>query len=138
MLFDVNVVLVVIATDIKNRQNASVLTETKNNVITLPAKDLLVNQTSRVVAGEMLEEYTGVSSNWAVLAPLGVFDAPTKKLDEIRVIDVVFAVYIPERTRQRNPSMQWITFGELNELNIRGQFYADAFNMVSAAIWRPI
>lgn len=137
-----NIVLVVIASDIKNRQNASILTDTQNGAIHLPAKELRLDQTSKVVAANMLEEYTGVSSNWAILTPLGVFD-DTNKQEEInsyfiRVVDIGFSVYIPEPTRQRQPTLRWIPFKELNELNIKGKFYTDEFNMVSAAIWRPI
>jgi hypothetical protein len=111
--FEVEVILVLAAVSKFNKQDNKFLV-TKNGKF--PSRYLILNKTSKQMAFELLEEYSGVTPEWALLSNFGIYDEIDIDRTD-RKIQVLYGCFIPEPTRIRINGSKWINPTELDKEN---------------------
>lgn len=104
----VEVVLVAIATNVFEKQSSHFLLCGDSGRFFLPAAPIAEDKTCEQIAEALASKYTGVVKKWAFIVPLGVNDDIVP--NEERIIRVIYALFIPEPTRIREPDSQWVEY----------------------------
>jgi hypothetical protein len=135
--FAIEVALAVIAVDNDptQRHNSKFLVIKRDGVIQLPQHRLVDEEISREVAYQILERYTGITSEWGVLFPFGAVDDGEMVGNE-RVIYLLFGMFIPEPTRVRVADSEWLTYDSL--IKRKEELSVNTFKLIEEAVWRQV
>jgi hypothetical protein len=113
--FPIKVVLVVVALEPlpSQRNNTKFLMDvTDIQDVKLPERFLYGSTTTEIIAANLLEDYTGVTTDWVLLTQL-----PLNEEDGEAVI-VPYCAFIPEPTRS-SIDESWLTYDDITAMGVR-------------------
>jgi hypothetical protein len=129
--FYIRIILVVTATNplsSNHEDNKSLIIKTDDG-LSFPFKYLLSSQTPSKIAEEILTEYTGISSGWTAIIPVGtIYNGKDNA-----IIDILFTCFIPEPTRIKIENSVW-----LSHLEISNGDNEELKKLLYESIWKKI
>lgn len=110
-LFQVQIFLALCAGSPGDQSRNKFLVVKKNDKLFFPNQFLTSKETTKDVAEKLLLNYSGISTDWAMLLPFGVIDDVDP---EKSVLTVLYGVFIPEITRIKRIDSQWMTYNDID------------------------
>jgi hypothetical protein len=134
----IEVLLVVVSPNLRERGNAAFLLEEWDGKLRLPSRDLDGDESSLEVATHLLHELTGLKarvmgSGWVDLVPMPVVDAVDRKRPDmnLRVIGIPYGAMLPgEVVELKRPTATWVTLGDA--FARQDDFYMDHFSVLQS------
>jgi hypothetical protein len=122
--FFIKIHLVVTAAD-PNRGESLILVDHFD----VPNIYLIKGQNPKEIAEDLLLKYTGVSTEWAMIIPIGLVEIADNEAH------VLFGTFLPDTTRLRIDNTRWVSYDELQK--------SDKVNgltkkLIYETIWRAV
>lgn len=122
--FFIKIHLVITAAD-QNRGESLILVD----YFDVPSIYLTRGQKPKEIAEKLLVKYTGVSTEWAMIIPIGLVEIADNEAH------VLFATFLPDTTRLRVDTTRWLSYD-----NVQKSDKVDSLTkkLIYETIWRAI